>query len=1605
MTRTQSEDEKAALLARLAAHTRRRVPQGERTRLLHFIAEYYRQTAPEDLLERDLLVLYGAALAHWRLARRRQAGEVLVHAYNPEVEAHGWQSTHTVVDVVHEDMPFLVDSIRMALNRRGLSVHLIVHPVMRVQRDAKGQVQALGEEADPGSPREALMHFEVDRHTDLERVEADLNRVLAEVRAAVGDWGTMRAALHTIVRELREAPPPLAGEDTEEAVAFLEWLEHGHFTLLGYRRYRLESDGDDDVLRTVAGSGLGILRGTHSSHSHSFARLPAALRRFARQQQLLLLTKSSSRSNVHRPVYMDYVGIRCFDAQGTVTGEHRFLGLYTAAAYNRSAQGIPVLRRKVRHVLQRSGLDSTGHAGKALTNILETLPRGELFQSSTEELYATALGVLRLQERQRVRVLVRRDPYERFLALLAFLPRERYNTEVRMRIQELLRRSLHATSVDFTVALSESVLARVYLIAHTEPGAVPEYDLDNLEAHIREVVRTWEDDLHDCFLHDLGEERGNYLFARYRDAFPAAYRDDYPAAVAVHDAEKIEALSAEAPLATALYRPLEGAEDQLQLKLFRHGEPISLSVVLPMLENMGLEVVGQRPYRIRPSDDTAVWVQDIALLYRARGNLEAEDIRQTFLDAFARIWQGEAESDGFNRLVLAARLSWREAALLRAYWKYLMQTGFPFSQAYVEQALARHPQIASLLIDLFRARFDPAGQDDAAKRSAILSEALLRSLDAVPVLDEDRILRRFLLLVDATRRTNFFQSGPGGHAKPYLAIKVDPRDIPDLPAPRPMVEVFVYAVHMEGIHLRGGKVARGGIRWSDRPEDFRTEIFGLMKAQMAKNAVIVPVGAKGGFVVKRPPNGGTPASTDAVRESYCTLIRGLLDLTDNLSGGEVQPPPATVCLDDPDPYLVVAADKGTATFSDTANAIAKEYGFWLGDAFASGGSSGYDHKRMGITARGAWELVKRHFREMGRDIQAQDFTVAGIGSMNGDVFGNGMLLSPHIRLIAAFSHREIFLDPAPDAARSFAERQRLFALPRASWSDYDPALISAGGGVYPRSAKRIALGPEARAALGTTAQTLTPDELVRTILCAPVDLLWNGGIGTFVKAAAESHAAAGDRSNDAVRVDAQQLRCKVIGEGGNLGLTFEARIAYARGGGRLNTDFIDNSGGVDCSDHEVNIKVLLDEVVAEGDMTRKQRDRLLQQMTEPVAQLVLANNYQQGEVLSVATHLGVHQLDQQAELIRHLERSGRIERATWHLPEEEEIAQRQAAGEGLTRPELAVLLAYSKIDVFETLLPSGICEDPRLQEEMSQYFPEAMRRRLRTRLPHHRLRREIIATFVANSLINHMGITFAHRIAERSGADAPEIARAYMVSRRVFRLPEYWAAVAALDNRITAARQLDLLIAVRKLGSRATLWLLRNRPPPIDIAANVAALEDRIGEVRPALAEVLHEEERQHLEARAAEYRSWGLEESDAAFFAAVAWLPPLLDVAEIAAGAQTPALEVARIYFALAARLDLNWLRDAIAALSEDRHWARLARAALRDDLFWMQRRLARQVLDASDTEAPAQRIDAWMQRHRAALEVFGGRMREFAAEEPELPVLSVALDEVRRLVRAVDA
>ena len=1554
---TGSQERKAEIIESVAERVRDRIDPTLAQAPELFVRQFYAHVAPGDLVDDTPDNLFGAALGLWQLGHQRDPQTPRIRVYTPRIEENGWVSSHTVVEVVTDDMPFLLESITAYLNQHDATVHLVIHPILEVERDEEGTLVELHRDFENGAGalRESFMHIQVseqpkERHEDL---AAGVARILVDVRAAVEDFPAMNARCAEITAALETSDA-----QREEEVAFLRWLMDDHFTFLGFRSYTFEGD----LARVEAGSGLGVLR---DALAEAFQGLLTGGYRPVETQHVdaLRVTKANRHSTVHRPVRLDTVGIQRKDAAGNVIGEHLFIGLFTSSAYERGPQEIPILRKKVEYCLAKAEFHKDSYNYKTLVHILRTYPRDELWQITALELYDISLGILHLQERQQIAFFPRRDPFGRFVSCLVYVPREKYDTALRLRFQAILEQAYKGTVDGYFTQMSDAAHARLHLIVRLHPDASTngEPDTQEIQNQLIEAGRSWGDRLQDALILARGEQAGISTYRRFADAFPSSYRDNSSADVAIHDIEGLEEAMGPNGFALNLYRPAEAEENEVHFKLYVAGATAALSDVLPVLENMGLKVMREVPYKVRAKDGPDVWIRDFELLSRSGEGIDLHEVRAGFHDAIYQIWAGHIEDDGFNQLILSAGLTAREVSILRAYCRYLRQATIPFSQDYMERTLGKSPNIVRWLVELFDVRFNPDRNGDRDEKARTLAAKIEAALESITNLDEDRILRSFLTILEATLRTNYYQKTTFGDPKSYISFKLDSQSIPGLPLPRPLVEIWVYSPRVEAVHLRGGRVARGGIRWSDRLEDFRTEVLGLMKAQMVKNTVIVPVGSKGGFVVKRPPAEWAELKEEVVA-CYRTMMSGLLDVTDNLQGAEVLPPPAVVRRDEDDPYLVVAADKGTATFSDIANAVSVEYGFWLDDAFASGGSAGYDHKKMGITARGAWESVKRHFREMGKNIQEEEFTVVGVGDMAGDVFGNGMLLSRHIRLVAAFNHMHIFIDPTPDAASSFDERLRLFQTPNTTWDDYDRSLISEGGGVWSRSLKAIEVTPQMQSLFGIEGDKITPNELIHLLLQADVELLWFGGIGTYVRATHESDVAVGDHANDTLRVMAPQLKAKVVGEGANLALTHAARVEFARRGGRLYTDFIDNSAGVDCSDHEVNIKILLGEVERDGDITRKQRDELLESMTDEVGHLVLRDNYLQTQSLAVTRQLGVHLLDRLGRFMRRLEKEGRLDRKLESLPDDEELAERFARGECLTRPELSTLLSYSKMQLYEELLHGDLPDDPCLVPDLVAYFPTPLQETYRGAIAGHRLRREIIATVITNEMINRGGISFVHEVREKTGHSASDVARAYLVARSIFGIEDIWADVEALDNKIPASAQSTLLMECGRAIDRATVWFLRNSELPMQVSSLIEEYGEGIRELMPVLDKMLGEDQKQTLAARIGNFRSEGAPDEIAGRVGRLLFVVAACDIVLLARELDLEVPYVAQMYFRVGTRFGFNWLRRAAFRLPSDTAWDKLAVTALVDDLEGHQRNLARRILSTPDTGRSAdEAIDAW--------------------------------------------
>ena len=1605
-----------------------------------FVERFYRHVATEELTTRPPTTLAGVAAAHRDLAQERQPGTAKVRVFNPSKDDNGWTSSRTVVQIVTDDMPFLVDSVTGAIVGDGLDIHLLVHPQLVVSRDATGQLESV-EDADPGPSgrarsvgriNESWMLLTIDRETDEDRLAALAERiceVLEDVRESVEDWPKMRTKCLVLAAELEGAPP--AGVEPAEvrrAITFLRWMSDNHFTFLGYRDYVLRPGTDGgEVIAPVTGTGLGLLRSDPPLGEEPDVLTPWASE-LAHSPEILVITKANSRSTVHRMAYLDYVGVRQFDESGEVVGERRFLGLYASTAYTDSVTRIPLISDKVTDIIARSGVAPDSHTGKDLLGVLETFPRDELFQTDTDQLFDTAMAVTQLQERRRTKLFLREDDFRRFVSAMVYIPRDRYNTAVRTRMADLLKETFGGESVEFTARVSESALSRLQFVIRMPKGErvrmLSDQEQRELEERLVEVSRTWSDRLGDALRSARGEVEGNRLLDTFGRGFPTAYEETFTTSQGVADLSHLDRLGPDEGTSVALYKPAKAADDVRRFKLFRV-DPLSLTDILPIFTHMGVEVVDEQPFEVTRADGTQLAVYDFGLRTKDAttwDSLSHEELRHLFEGAVSAVWRGDAESDGFNRLVLAAHLSWRQVVMLRTIAKYLRQTQTAFSQAYLEDALVSNPAIAADIVRLFEARFDPeayaADEVGVADRTAAeerLTQQVLDALDDVSSLDHDRIIRAFLAVIAATLRTNFYQresadsGGDDTADKSYVSLKLNPKAIPDLPAPRPAFEIFVYSPRVEGVHLRFGSVARGGLRWSDRREDFRTEVLGLVKAQMVKNAVIVPTGSKGGFVAKQLPDPAEDreAWLEEGKAAYRLFISGLLDLTDNRVDGDIVPPERVVRHDGDDPYLVVAADKGTASFSDIANGVAQSYGFWLDDAFASGGSAGYDHKGMGITARGAWESVKRHFREMDHDTQSEDFTVVGIGDMSGDVFGNGMLLSEHIRLVAAFDHRHIFIDPSPDAATSHAERQRLFDLPRSSWDDYDRSLISEGGGVFARSLKSIPVTEQMASVLGLKPGTssMTPTELMKAVLHAPVDLLWNGGIGTYVKASTEDNLSIGDRANDAIRVNGKDLRVKVVGEGGNLGASQLGRIEAALAGIRINTDAIDNSAGVDTSDHEVNIKILLSDVVRAGGLDLEQRNEFLASMTDEVAQLVLRDNYEQNVLLGNARAQEHQMVTVHERLMKWLEEHADLDRALVFLPSDAEMSKRAGEGRGLKSPEFAVLVAYSKLALKHELIESALPDDPYFEQTLAEYFPSAMRETYADQIGRHALRREIITNAVANSVINRGGITFVFRALEETGASAEQVTRAFVVCREIFDLAGFVERVEALDNVVPTATQTSLYLEFRRLLDRAVRWFLTSRPGQLDIGAEIARFGGVVQEMGPQIPDLLRGEEQKRLERRAGQWERAGVPADLAVEAASLLDRYSLLDIVDIGSDTGRAPADVAPLYYTVSERFGIDSMLIKVSKLPREDRWDALARGALRDDLYSVLESLTRAVIEANGTDGSSDasaQYDTWAKANKESITRTKGALAAIIKlDNPNIAALSVALRTLRSVIR----
>ena len=1572
-----------------------------------FVKQLYGRVVPDDVARYGASDLGRLAERAFDYLTQRPPGTSKVRCETVPLEASGERKAVTIIEVSNDDMPFLLDSVMGEIADRRLDVRLVSHPVLGVKRDGNNMV-ALGAPDTAGSLRESFIHIHIEPVTDAvtcaDLVKA-LEGVLQEVRLAVQDWRSMLEHVNGIVAELKTNPPPLPVDEIAEAIQFLQWLLADNFTFLGVRDYKV----DGQALEPEFESGLGIMRSRELRvlrRGNDLLEFTPEIMAFLKEPRPLIIAKANIHARVHRRVYLDYIGVKKFDPAGNLIGEHRIVGLFTSTAYTRTAHSIPYLRRKIAAIEQRAGFDPSSHSGKALTNVLENYPRDELFQVDEQSLYQFALAILQLDERPRVRVLARRDRFNRFVSVMVYVPRERYDSAIRVRIGDYLAGAFVGRVSAFYPFFPEGPLVRVHFIIGRSGGATPEVPRETLEQEIFNIVRSWTDGLNDALALVNAPDKTRELFGRYRAAFSAGYHDVYSPAIAAGDIRVIEGLSEQRPLGVDFHHRLEEEQRAVGLKVWSFARPLPLSERVPVLENMGFQVVDERTYHIEPLDSPGVWFHDMLLTRNDGGAIDLDAGKARLEAAFLMVMRGGAENDGYNALTLHGGLGWRDVALLRTLSRFLRQIRVPYSQDYMWTTLVKHAAVANDVVELFHARFDPCAEAEKArgekqKEIATRIEAELQKVDS---LDEDRILRHFVNAVQSAIRTNFYQTDKAGQLKALIAIKFESGKIMDMPLPRPLYEIFVYSPRVEGVHMRFGKVARGGIRWSDRPQDFRTEVLGLVKAQQVKNAVIVPVGAKGGFVPKLMPKG---ASRDVMQAegiaTYKLFISTLLDITDNYApDGTIILPENVLRHEGDDPYLVVAADKGTATFSDIANGLSIEHGYWLGDAFASGGSAGYDHKAMGITARGAWESVKRHFREMDIDIGEKPFTAVGVGDMSGDVFGNGMLREDTTKLLAAFDHRDIFIDPDPEPKMAFAERARLFALPRSSWQDYNKTLISRGGGVYPRALKEIKLSSEAQKVIGV-GESVTPQALMKAILKMPADLLFFGGIGTYIRASSEGDEAVGDRANDAIRITGGELRCKAVGEGANLGMTQRGRIEAALAGVRLNTDAIDNSAGVNTSDVEVNIKIAYSTPIRAGKITIEQRNAELAEMTDEVARLVLRNNYQQTLALSLARRRGLEDLGFQQRLMQTLEKHGLLNRAVEFLPDEMAIADRRKRNLPLTRPELAVLLAYAKLTLYNELLDSSVPDDPYLGRELGRYFPREMSERYPDALQAHRLRREIIATQLTNSMINRGGATLIVRIADQTGAAPPAIAAAFAAVRNSYDLIGLNGEIDALDNKLPGKTQLSLYAAVQDLLLDRLVWFLRNVDLKQGLDSIVAHYRDGIAQVDKALDAALSKQAIGARDGRVSELSRASVPDKLARRIANLPLLKAAPDIVQVAERAKKPVAEVTATYFATEAFFQLDQVASAVPGIVVSDYFDRLALDRALDSIGEAERRLTAAMVGNGQVNglAGAGAVAEWVKPRQAEVERIRAAIHEIAGSGLTLSKLSVAASLLGDLAR----
>jgi glutamate dehydrogenase len=1601
-----THNQRQEIISRVVEHAKKTLSGSDgQADFLAFLSEYYRNFSLEDIKNKSEDNLFGAAISHWRLAQHRAADEKKVSIFNPSIAHHGWESSHTVLHVVMRDIPFLVDSIKMELDRLGCGLHLVANVAgMPIQRDSQGQMTGI---EDAAAPKEVFMVFFISKLSEadeLNEVLEGVQSVIHDVEVCVADWKAMKASMQESINELAHLPDSFDAEDIAETRAFLEWLLE-YFTFMGCRQYDTKGFAKKKALHLVPGSSLGVLRDeSHSKVTRLYEELPPDTRKLALSQQILMISKTNTQSTVHRPAYTDVIGIKRFDKHGKVIGEKRFIGLFTSDAYDSDPSKIPILRKKVQAVIQKSGFEHNLHSYKRLLHILKNLPRDELFQITTDDLCSMSLGILEIQDKRKIRLFARRDIFNRFMSCLVYIPRDNFNTEIRIQVQDILLEAFHGTEVIATPSFSASPLARVHFIVRLDPNNYEDFDYEDIEEKIVKVARSWKDELLEKLLERHGEHDGIKLYNQYGRGFSIGYQDTYSPVVAVSDIHYINQLTDENDLQICLYRPATISGASLAIKIFQAKAPIALADAMHILENMNLKVITEKSYNVRHHQDFRVCISDFEMLYVGNQEIDINHLGAVFQESFEKIWHGEAENDKFNSMVLEANLSWFQVSMIRAYARYLRQIGFNLSEGYIQDSLSSHTHLVRLLVQLFEARFNPEGQDVFKAKTQDIQDDIIHSLDKIDNIDDDRIIRKYMEAILATDRTSYYQRTASGDRKPYLVLKLASRRLSEIPLPKPKHETFIYSPRFEGVHLRFDSVARGGIRWSDRREDFRTEVLGLMKAQQVKNAVIVPSGSKGGFVAKC-------LESDMSREAmqaegiacYKSYISGLLDITDNLLNGTVIKPIDVLCHDGDDSYLVVAADKGTATFSDIANDLSESYGFWLKDAFASGGSIGYDHKKMGITARGAWESVKRHFLERDIDIH-KPFTVVGIGDMAGDVFGNGMLLSNKIKLVGAFNHKHIFIDPTPVPEKSFLERKRLFEMPGSQWSDYSPKLISKGGGVFPRTLKYIPVTPEMADLLDINVSQIRPDELIQTLLRADVDLLWNGGIGTYIKSAQETDADAGDRSNDPLRINGAQVRAKVFAEGGNLGATQLGRIEYEFSGGRVNTDFIDNVSGVNCSDHEVNIKILLNQIVDSGDMTMKQRNTLIEEMTDEVADLVIEDSFK----TNVAISLAVQQLNKYGELMQRFmekhEHDGKINLEVEFLPSKNDLMKRKTVGRGLTRPELSVLFSYSKIIMRDEILQGDFMNDPAMLHFVEKGFPSKIYNHYQDELRAHYLYKEIAATMLCNQFVLEMGITFVQQLQDELGVSTCDIVKAYIAAREILLVESLLQDLRHYYPKIPAQLYLDILIIVRMTIRRVTRWLLRNKKMH-SLSEIIQHYSQDAHQLIHKLPQLVVGSDKQRFTNLKKQLVDVGINVKLATKVATFDVAYAILNIIEAAKERNNCLANFAVVYFQLSDQLGINWLRSCVNEYPVKTRWDIVARVATQSDLDRYQRAITSAIvaLDAESSDPiqdPLEQIARWIAVKKPSVDRWLAHIAEIQTiKQVDFAVISVISRELFEL------